>query len=105
MRNRRADRQTVVLHKGRSKKPGPGYPPPPPLLSQRTDGSRRKRAKEQQQRRRGSPMALLNRCIVYLLKNKSDVGLACPGYLFDLLQPYSVLFSIPPTGPQLMAPL
>lgn len=28
--NRHADRQAVVLHNGRSKKPGPGSPPPPP---------------------------------------------------------------------------
>lgn len=95
IRNRLADRQAVLLHKGCSKKKASS-------TGQRTDGSRRKRASGGG----GSslPVPLLNRCTVYLFKNKSDLGQAFPGS--PLWSPAAfnfVLFSIPPTGPELMA--
>jgi len=70
------------------------------LLFQPEDRWQEKKASEQ---RWLSVMALLNRCIVYLLKNGSNLSRACPHYPFDLLEPFSSLFSITPTEPHLMA--
>lgn len=99
IRSRHSDRQAVLLHKGCSKKKKESW-----LLSsvsspgQRTDGGRRKR----ERKRHAPPVPLLNRCMVYLLKINQTW--ARPP-LFDLPQPYSALFPVPPTGPQLMATL
>lgn len=81
--NRHADRQAVLLHNSRcikkKKKTRPGSPPPPPRPA------RGQMAAEES----GSlPCHSSTDASLYLLKNKSDSGQACPGSGFDLPQPH-----------------
>ena len=95
-----AVKQAVLLHNGRHKKSRPWLSSSASSPGQRTDGGRRKRASGGSLPCHSSTDAPF----IYWKINQTR-GQACPGRPFDLLQPYWALFSIPPTGPQLMATL
>lgn len=98
MGNRHADREAVLLHTGSSKKARPWLASSASSPGQRTDGGRKKWWSSS-----GSlPCHSSTDALFIYWKNKSEPAQA-PPLISCSLTVLTALFSIPPTGPLLMA--